>query len=77
MCESQTALRVLYPECIVNKIQGRVVRSTLPQRLWIITYFPNKLGLRDTEAAGIDVDVLQEGRYKKVLWNLKIPYYRN
>ena len=45
---------------IGKQIQGRVVRSTLPQRLWNITYCQTILGSLYEEAAGIDVDVFKE-----------------
>ena len=37
-----------------------MIRSTLPQRLWNITYCQTILGSLYEEAAGIDVDVFKE-----------------
>ena len=51
----------MLPQCVSEKkIQGRVVRSTLPQRLWNITDCQTILGSLYVEAAGIDIDVFKE-----------------
>ena len=65
MCESKNISqkeKVFFPVRIMKQIQGRVVRSTLPQWLGILTSAQNDLGSGNTEAAELDVDVPGEDR---------------
>ena len=59
---SQREIGVSFMCVSLNMIQGRVVRSTLPQWLGILTAGPNNPGSGDAEAVELEVKVPGEDR---------------